>query len=173
MACALTQGFNLDCRDSKGGLKEIYFIEIDNLATITEVAGVITVLTKDTGKQFRKYSLIKNTSNVEEAIQANEANGTIFYQQTANVILNKLQTSVRNEILLLAQNRLVAVAVDYNGVGWMLGKENGLTLSGGSAATGTALADRNGYTLTFTGEEDSLAPSVDSAIVAVLETPGS
>ena len=172
MACALTQGYTLDCRDSKGGVKEIYLIELENISSTTEASGVITVLTKATGKRFWKYSLIKNTSNSEEAINGSEENGTIFYTQTANIIINKLQTSVRNEILLLAKNRVVMVVTDRNGVSWMYGKENGLTLNAGSAATGTNFADRNGYTLTFTGMEGSLAPSVLSTVVDALETPG-
>lgn len=58
MACALTQDLTLDCRDSVGGLKEVYVIELGNVSTMTVTSGVVTALTKATGKKFRKYSLI-------------------------------------------------------------------------------------------------------------------
>jgi hypothetical protein len=74
--------------------------------------------------------------------------------------------------LLLAQNTLVAVAKDNNGAFWYLGKQRGLDLTGGSAGTGTAIGDRSGYTLTFTGAEAALAPSVNSTVSGALTTPG-
>jgi hypothetical protein len=74
------------------------------------------------------------------------------------IILNKLQVNTRNEILLLAKNRLVALVKDNNDKMWALGEVNGLDLTGGGSGSGTAFGDRNGYTLTFTGNEKELAP---------------
>lgn len=171
MACVLTQGFNLDCRDSIGGLKEVYIIEEGNVSSTTEASGIVTAITKATGTRFWKYSLIRETSNIDEVITTNEANGTVYYAQTAQIILNKRQASVRNEIMLLAKNNVCIVAVDNNGKGWLLGEEQGLVL-GGNAGSGTAWADRNGYTLTFTGNEKELAPEVSTECIATLETAG-
>jgi hypothetical protein len=172
MACALTQGFNLDCRDAVGGLKEVYIIEVGNITTLTEASGTVSVITKAAGKRFWKYSLIRETSNAEETITGSEQNGTIFYAQKVDVIVNKRQVSVRNEILLLAKNHVAIVAVDNIGNAWLYGRVNGLMLNAGSSPTGTAWGDRNGYTLTFSGNETELAPQVSSSIIASLETPG-
>jgi hypothetical protein len=170
MACALTQGFNLDCRDAVGGLKEIYITEVGNITAYTEASGVITAITR-TGKRFWKYSLIRETSNAEETITGNEQNGTIFYAQKMDIILNKRQVSVRNEILLLAKNNVVIIAVDNIGNAWLYGRVNGLMLNAGSSPTGTAWGDRNGYTLTFSGNETELAPMVQASLISMLETP--
>ena len=35
MACALTQGYTLDCADSVGGIKKIYVTELANKSTLT------------------------------------------------------------------------------------------------------------------------------------------
>ena len=172
MACALTQGFNLDCRDAVGGLKEVYIIELDNVASITEASGVVTAITKETGKRFWKYSLIRETSNAEETITGNEQNGTIFYAQKLDIIVNKRQVSVRNEILLLAKNHLTIVAVDNIGNAWLYGRVNGLMLNAGTSPSGTAWGDRNGYTLTFSGNETELAPQVQASLISSLETAG-
>jgi hypothetical protein len=157
MACALTQGYTLDCKDNIGGLKDVYFAAIDDLNVVTQAAGVVTAVTMDTGKYFYKYDLVKESSNFAEAINTNVQNGTVFYAITLEVILNKLQVNTRNEILLLAKNRLVAIVTDNNGTKWVLGLDNGLDITGGGSASGTAFGDRNGYTLTFTGNEKELA----------------
>ena len=172
MACALTQGYTLDCRDSLGGITEVYFMAFQDVASTTEASGVITALTKDTGKRFYKYELTKGTSVLTENINSNVQNGTLYYTPELTIILNKLQANTRNEILLLAKNLLVAVAKDNNGKYWYLGKTRGIDLTAGSGTSGTADADRSGYTLTFTGSEPELAPEVNSATAATLTTAG-
>lgn len=168
MACALTQGYTLDCRDSLGGITEVYFIESGNVSSITEASGVVTAIVKGSGKVFRKYELVPGTSALTENINGNVQNGTVFYAQELSIVLNKLQANTRNEILLLAQNNLKVVVGDNNGKYWYLGKVHSLQLTGGSGATGTAQGDRSGYTLTFTGSEGALAPEVSSGIIAGL-----
>ena len=172
MACALTQGYTLDCRDSLGGITEVYFIASSDITSSTEASGVITALTKDTGKRFYKYELTKGTSVLTENVNSNVQNGTLYYTPELTIILNKLQANTRNEILLLAKNLLVAVAKDNNGKYWYLGKTRGIDLTAGSATSGTADADRSGYTLTFAGSEPELAPEVNSAVAAALTTAG-
>ena len=172
MPCALTQNYSLDCKDSLGGITEVYFIAENDVTSTTEASGVITALVKASGKRFYKYELVKGTSQLVENVNANVQNGTVFYAPELTIVLNKLQANTRNEILLLAQNTLVAVAKDNNGAFWYLGKTRGLDLTAGSAGTGTADGDRSGYTLTFTGAEPSLAPAVNSAVAAALMTPG-
>jgi len=168
MACALTQGYTLDCRDSLGGITEVYFIEKGNVTSTTQASGVITAVVKASSKVFRKYELVPGTSSLTENINASVQNGTVFYAQELSIILNKLQANTRNEILLLAQNTLAAVVGDNNGKYWYLGKVHGINITGGSGATGTAQADRNGYTLTFSSGEKELAPEVTSSIIAGL-----
>jgi len=157
MPCALTQSYTLDCKDSIGGLKEVWFAAVEDVASWTGASGTITAVTMDAGKYFWKYELVKESSNFAEAVNTNVQNGTVFYAQTLEIILNKLQVNTRNEILLLAKNRLVALVKDNNDTIWVLGYANGLDITGGGSATGTAFGDRNGYTLTFTGNEKELA----------------
>lgn len=165
MACNLTQGFPIDCKDNVGGVKAVYIANKDNIASITEAAGVVTAISMDTGTYFYKYDQIKETSNFAEAITTNVQNGTVFYAQTVEVVLNKLQTNTRNEILLLAQATTCIIVQDNNSKYWLLGKSNGLDLTGGGSATGTAYGDRSGYTLTFTGSEQALAVEVQASVM--------
>jgi hypothetical protein len=173
MACALTSSYSLDCRDSVGGLIEIYFIEAGNVTSVTEASGVATAITKASGKVFRKYEQDQNTAFFVENLNSNVQNGTIFYQQELTIVCNRMQTATRNELLLLAKNRLIAVAKDANGVYWLLGKTRNLYATGGNSGSGTASGDRNGYTFTFTAMEPNLSPSVSDACAATLLTAGS
>lgn len=150
----------------------MYIIEQANVTAVTEVSGVVTAITKATGTRFWKYSLVRETSSATETISGNEQNGTIFYDQTVNIILNKRQASVRNEVLLLAKNFLMIVGVENSGRAFLYGREQGLQLLSGESGTGVAWGDRNGYTLPFNGKEEELAPEVDTATIATLQTPG-
>lgn len=172
MPCALTQNYLIDCKDSVGGITEVYFIAAADVTSYTEASGVITALVKATGKKFFKYQMIKETSSVVENITPSVENGTIFYEQVLTIVLNKLQVNTRNEILLLAKNLLVAVAKDNNDKYWYLGAKRGLDITAGSSQTGLAFGDRSGYTLTFTGKEPELAQEVASGVASALTTAG-
>ena len=66
--------------------------------------------------------------------------------------------------MLLAKNRLAVIVTDQQNENWFLGITNGLDLTGGGSATGTAFGDRSGYTLTFTGNERELCQKVTAVI---------
>jgi hypothetical protein len=173
MACALTQGYNLDCIDSQGGMKAAHVIEFANVTTITSSAGVVTGITKATGKQFWKYNLVKQTGSFEESNAVNEETGSNMVTQSVKFPLNKLTATVANELRLLSKNRLMVVAVDSNGKGWLLGRDGGIILKTSKAGSGVKFSDRNGYELEFEGMEKELAYEVDSATLATLQTVGS
>lgn len=161
----------LDCKDSTGGLKEVLFIEYANVESVTVAAGVATAINVATGKQFRRYQLPKETGFFTETLNANIQNGTQFYAQELTIVINKLRANVRSEVMLLAQNRLLAITLDNNGEYQLLGWENALDATGGDGGSGTAFGDRNGLTRVFSGQERAMAPFVDSDIIAALLLP--
>lgn len=166
MPCVLSQGMTIDCRDSIGGVKAVWFIAHGNVSAVTEASGIVSAITK-TGV-FYKYNLVKSTASFVENINVSVENGSVGYAPELNIVLNKMQANTRNEIMLLAQNVLMAIVQDMNGKYWLLGKLNGLDISAGTAGTGTAMTDRNGYTLTFSGVEPQLAPEVASAVISTI-----
>jgi ligand-binding sensor domain-containing protein len=170
MSCALTSGYTFDCKDNIGGLKSVWFIGYNDVASVTEASGVITAITKDAGKVFYKYQLVRNTASFTENIAGSIENGTVVFNQELLIVINKMQTSMRNEMLLLAKNNMMAVVEDQNGRYWLAGRFNGLDLLTGSVSTGLAQADRNGYSFTFSGGEKESAPEVQSAVISTLTT---
>jgi hypothetical protein len=68
----------------------------------------------------------------------------------------------------LGQNdKIQIVAIDQLGTQYLLGQTNGLYLSGGAAASGTAYGDRNGFEFIFTGEEPSPANVISGDLASV------
>ena len=53
MACAISAGYTIDCRENVGGVKAVYIAEFGNI-TVNEVSGLVTGITKVTGKRFYK-----------------------------------------------------------------------------------------------------------------------
>lgn len=170
MPCALTQGYTFDCKDNIGGLEAVWFINWNDVSAITEASGTVTAITKSSGKVFYKYQLVKNTASFTENIQGSIENGTVNFDQQLVIVINKTQVNMRNEILLLSRNNMMAVVKDRNGRYWLAGRYSGLDLLSGSGTSGTTATDRNGYNLTFSGAEKELAPEVASAVIATLTT---
>jgi hypothetical protein len=150
----------------------VYIKEYAKATTITPTLGVITLITKATGKQFWKYNLIASTGEADDTLTRNRENGTQMSKQSVKFPINKMASSVRNELLLLAQNFLLIVVVDRNGTGWLYGFDNGMMLESAAAKTGKALTDRNGYELVFGSDEKTLAYPLDATTLASLTTPG-
>lgn len=171
MSCVLTQGYTLDCQDSSGGVKEIHLIQKAD-TTLTIVSGAVTVVANATGKAFKKYEVVVETATGDEEATFNRDNGSHAVKQMVKFPINKMTTSVRNELLLLGQKPLIIVVVDNNGQGYAYGTDFGLMLTSYSAKTGAKLGDRNGYELTFEGPALTIAPTVASSVIATLETVG-
>lgn len=171
MACALTQGYSLGCRDTAGGIKSVYFIEFDNVSGITQSAGSASAISKANNARFWKYNLKRSTGEWMEEYNDSSENGTSHHKQTLSLVINKMEATVSQEIKLLAQNRLLAVVETQAGKYWLLGEKNGLERDGGKAGSGKAFGDRNGYELTFTSEQIEPAIEVASGIISGLTTP--
>ena len=84
-------------------------IELENIASMALTGDKITTLTKVASKTFKKYNLVSMTGEAEDTYTSNKENGTSMVKQTVKFPINKMSTSVRNELKLLAQNRLVWV----------------------------------------------------------------
>jgi hypothetical protein len=154
MSCSLTTGYALGCRDSVGGIKTIYVQSFNPTGSCnTNGSGSVTGFTGYASGSFFEYDLTKATSSMTETLNASIENGSLFYTPEVTFTINKLQVLVRNELRLLARNRLLVIVQDNNNRYWVLGAANGLEATAGTAGTGTAFGDRSGYEMTLTGME--------------------
>ena len=153
MACELTTGFSLDCKDGVGGVKKIVLVDKALVYSFSlDTHQIVQAIVGPPTDAFFTYELPTQTASFEETINFNRDNGTVFYTQTVNVMLHKLSSAKRLELQNVAKARVVVFVLDSNDNWWAVGYENGADLSTSTAATGTALGDANGYTLAFVHE---------------------
>ena len=150
MACDLTAGRKVPCKDVIGGIVRVYFIDFGDLGTVTKVDDEITGLSGT----FNAYQYdLKGTNSLETAITSSRENGTTFFEETLTLTLPKLSKEDNKELKLMAFGRPHVCVEDRNGNFFLCGLEHGMEVTGGSIATGTAFGDLSGYTLTLTGQE--------------------
>jgi len=166
MACDISSGFQLGCRDNSGGIKSIYILS-GSVTAISDVGGEISSISGD--GVFYQFDLTKNTGDFTETPNPSLENGTVFYTQTVNAAFHKLQTSIRNQVKVLAQNPDLKIVVQTNngtednvGEFFYIGRYRGATLTGGSGTTGTAFGDANQYSLTFEALEPQPAQEIST-----------
>lgn len=165
MACDITDGRLLPCKDTVGGLKNVYFINYDTADDFTESADDTIASTEFTGTTAYQYAL-KGTSSLTQNITSSRENGTTFFDQTLNITFKKLSKEDNAEIKLLAFARPHIAVEDYNGNVFVMGLEHGAEVTGGTIVTGAAMGDLSGYTMTFNAQELKPANFVDSPTAA-------
>jgi hypothetical protein len=169
MACDITSGFSLACRDNTGGIKNIYILSGSVSSVVESSEGLISALSGS--GVFYKFELTKNTGDFTETPTVSLEAGTVFYDQILNVAFHKLQSSIRNQVKVLAQNPDLKIVVEtnngvetpYTGRFFYVGNRRGATLSGGAGATGTAFGDANQYALAFQGMEPEPAEEISTS----------
>jgi len=168
MACALTQGFSLDCKDAIGGIKSVRFASLDDFEGLdpTYTTGTVTIGSAST--VFYKYELDKEESSFNDDPTPGSNKGTLYYVPAITFILSKLDIAKRNEIQLLCKNRVVAIVETRESTPsyWVIGQTNGLDLTTGVGGSGVAAADLNGYTITLSGLEPDPMVSIASGALA-------
>jgi hypothetical protein len=170
MACELSTGFTLDCKDGIGGIKQIVLVDKTEVTSFTLDANeIVTLIVGPVAGDLYTYELPTQTGSFEETINFNRDNGTVFYTQTVNVMLNKLSSAKRLELQNVAQARVIVFVEDTNGNWWAVGYEYGADLSTSTAGTGAVLGDMNGYTLAFTHEAAKRAYKLSGAPSTILD----
>jgi len=86
--------------------------------------------------------------------------GTTKFDQECTIVLHKISTTKKAQILLWLKQRLVVFVRDQNENIFMMGREDGAHCTIGNGVTGTAKGDMNGFNITFTAEERSFAPTL-------------
>lgn len=169
MACDISAGRTLPCKDSVGGLKSVYFINYDSAVSISVEADdtVNSATSWAATADVYEYEL-KGNSSLTQNIQSSRENGTTAFEQVLELTLPKLSAADNQAIKLLAFGRPRIVVEDYNGNLFLVGREHGADVTGGTIVTGAAMGDLSGYTLTFTAMERIPANSVTGTFPATV-----
>ena len=169
MACSITMtGIAAECKDSIGGIKAAYIAEHADVRSLNEEMGVITAITMATGKTFKPFVFRKETGNFTSTINSDDAAGTTFVQSEIVLQFTKQETAKRLEIAALMVGNCAVIIEDGNGKCWFFGEDFPVVLTAGSAASGTAMGDFNGYNITLTDKSKALPKEVGANVITGL-----
>src|SRR6056300_1801939 len=168
MSCSinLTQGFTLDCKDAVGGIKSIHLIDFASTG-FTVSGGEVTATTVASGSVYT-YELPKGVGSMTTTTNVSQENGTVFNQSDIVARLRKLSTTKRNELKLLAQNRVFCIVKDNNDNYWLAGNEYGCDITAMTSESGTAMGDVQGYNFTLSAIEAESPYLVQAAVATTL-----
>ena len=168
MACLLTTGRTVDCKDSVSGIKTIFIakswannattnstfavngtdeLQIDTMGFANWSSAVGSAVT------LYRYELRPNLSSMTVNVNSDPATGTTFFEQTLALTLQKQTAADSNQMRLIAYNRPQIFVLDTNNNVYLLGMDNGCDMTSGTIVTGAAKGDMPGYTFGFVAKE--------------------
>ena len=164
MACNLSKGRAINCKDISGGISAIYLTNHGELGTITESADAIS----DMSGSFTifKYDLNSSANTMTTSLTSSKENGTSFYSTALSITLPKLSKEDRSEIALISYGRPHVIVVDRNSNAFLLGKINGCSLESASIESGGNFGDMAGSKLEFLSEETESPDFINGATAA-------
>lgn len=171
MACSTILEITKSCDGNLGGIVKAWFNNGDAIdpASITISDGIVTGATGASGaNDFVEFQFNPNTSNYAETTQIDLVTGSTYYEQVLTVVLNRREATKRQRLLLIADGQppLTVIVKDSNGIYWVFGlNDDKVYLTGNEGGSGTAKADQNGYTLTFTCQDAKPALVINEGVV--------
>ena len=169
MACNQTLTAILrDCSPSMGGIIEVMFANKEDVQEVTLSEDMVNEITMASSKKFVKFQFARNTGSMSSNYNIDPTTGVKFVTTDLVLVFNRMETSKRVAIKALIQNDLVAIVKDANGKYWYLGYDEALNATAGDGLTGTARADRNGYSVTLQDNSHEMPYEVNSEIIAAL-----
>lgn len=166
MACKITKGRSEPCKNNIGGIRMAYAINyVPDAFTITN--GVATAISVEVDEVY-PFELRSDSNTLVESVVADRNNGTRVNTQTLTLALKKQDSETALQVDLMAEGRPIFVVKDANNQYRVVGLSEGMDLSGSDINSGGARADFNGYNLTFTAYEGTLAPYLDEDTITAL-----
>lgn len=157
MSC-LTSGFLINCTNlsSVGGISAIWLANRDEVASITETNGDVTVVTMTSGDVFFPVQFVPNTAAYNETGEPTANGFSFLFNKEITFSLSRLDLASRNFVQKLAGCAcgLVVIFTDQNGNSFISGFEandalRAFRINADATTTGTALADSNEVVVTL------------------------
>jgi hypothetical protein len=169
MSCLVTKGRTEPCKDTLGGIRAVYladFVEADGAFTVLD--GAVTAIAAELTTVYKFEALAEGNTFDQGLIGSREA-GTRVNTQTLTLVLKKQDVLTHAQVDKIVAGRPVIVVRDNNDNYHVAGISEGMETTGSTIGTGGAKADFNGYNLTFSAQENKIAPLLDSATKTALE----
>lgn len=162
------------CRNSAGGVNRFYIGNVSEIDLSTLTYGTDGELTNMKIGGLFAYVPFVDSANWTETINVSPENGTLYYEQVANMVMGANSQTLRNIVRDLGgASNIIVIVRDNNDRMFLIGDPTGkrLTwLSGGDSNSGTAYGDRNGWNLNITCRNSVPAVEVIPTAAGDLET---
>lgn len=168
MSCAsyTMSGLAVGCKDSIGGIKKAWFAPF---GVSVSVSSNTLSIASGSISAFKVYNFRKATGSMTSTLNASESAGNSFTTEV-NLQFLKQETSKRLEVMALLMNEMVGVVKDGNGKYWYIGYDYPISATSGTAETGTAMTDLNGYNITIQDNSVELPYEItDTTTITALE----
>lgn len=160
MSCDIIGGRTEQCKDAVSGLHAIYLVNygdvdfpaLNQYGTVDNTDQIVAVQTTTTFSIF-KFEL-KGANSFETTINSSRENGTTFFTQTLNVQLKRQDVKSTKNVKLISYGRPRIIVHARGDQFFLMGLDQGCDVSAGTISSGQNLGDFNGYSLTFTAEEE-------------------
>jgi hypothetical protein len=169
---ALTGVITKSCDNNTGGVNRIFIADYANATSITTSGSPaeVSAITMAASTFFYEFATNKNVCNFTEEVNIDMTNGTTFFNQVVTLVLSRRETAKRDAIekLVAGQKQLLIIILDSNGLYWLFGKEEGSYVTAITGGSGTAKADANGYSITFTAMEPEQGWEIDPTVISAI-----
>ena len=167
MICKLTNGISLKDCDTPGGVSESYFVDIEDVDTMTITDFQVSELTLKTSASAYKIAFEPETSNFSSNAVGSQENSSAAYEQACEIKINKIDNNVLKQVDALTKGRHLVIIKKADGTYEMYFHEGGAKFVA-NYSTGTALEDASGVTLTATHRQTSNILIVSETVMETL-----
>jgi len=162
--CLISSGRGHFCQGQVGGIKTIFLANwySDNkIISVTADAdtGIVSALTQatdptPTALQFFQFDLDRQTSSLNQTITTG-GGGAINYEQALDVHMSHDSQKSWARMQNVTEGVFQVIILDNNGVYYLAGVDNGISVTGGTYAHGgdVAFTDYVGYIMQMVGSE--------------------
>ena len=167
MSCEILSGRqDFSCKTSVGGLKNIYILQgFDaQLKANSTIANSIMTATTSANTVY-KFELLNDGNTFSEENEVSRSTGTSLFNPQGAIVIKRQDASTQTLLETLSKMRSQIIIEDHNGNLRIAGLENGVDFQI-STQSGGAMADLNGYNLTFSGKEKNMAVYVQADLVS-------
>lgn len=165
------KGMGQECSGAVAGLKRL-LIGLYREWDLTVGEGhSVTIAAADgvTSPKFYEYYIMDESSSLTSTLTINAQNGVKYYTNAIAATFVRMRPEKHIELMALANEKLVVIAVDNNDQNWVLGVGSAVTATEETAQSGQAFDDLSGYQITLSQRSGAL-PYVVSTLPAV-DTP--
>tara|TARA_Y100001937_G_C7133492_1_gene338772 strand:+ start:2018 stop:2596 length:579 start_codon:yes stop_codon:yes gene_type:complete len=162
MACDISKGRLEACKESVGGIKNLYIANYSSAmyagmadsASVAPTAAAFNgqVDTLTAGVDVYKFEVRGDNNTFEETNENSRDNGTSFFMQSGSFVIKAQNAETMMQLKLLSYGRPHIIIEDFNGKFRIAGAQNGVEVSV-NTSTGGAMGDLYGYTISFEGKE--------------------